>query len=1294
MLAFLLHAALTVGSNLAGSPQPGPPAPAPAADHASPEVWAVVVGVGALAEARLGAVEHGPADAEALRDYLTTVGRVPADHVLLLADGGEPFLDPAAPVGHAAPTRRNVRVAIGGWLAQHAGPKDLALVAWSGQGATGPGGEPLLLPADAAGADLVGSAIEARWLAQTLGALPSAAALWLDTSFAGRAVARPGAAASPTAAAAPSELVPGARGLVWLAASGAVAVEAAGAPHGAFTQALLAALRGAGASADDAWQKLVQALPASAPRPVRAGHGDLAPLLGARGGGPARERPELVLQTPHMGRIEFASFDPTSRLLATTGNDGTLKLWDVASHRIIANLDMAGESGLAAWSPDGQRVLAESSVGVSVWSAAGRPLWTAPIAPASWPARIAKIQLFMAASARFSPDGALVGMPHLDRPGELVSAADGRVVTRLPEPVVGPIVWDPSGARLAYIAKNGTDVRVVRRAGMGAVASVEATIRGTVEVGALVFSGDGRTLAVGRIGSGGDFPPQDVTLYDTAKKLAVRKLAAPLVTNLPPVASPDGAVLAVPALDGVSFVALDTLALAHTPPGQGGGLAQLAADGKTLAIIMADDTRLYDTRTGALVKQIPGEAIAITPDLGSVLAGSSSNWGTDLAFRDVTGRVPPVALEATARPVLGLARGARDGTMRVIEPDRVTTWDMTSGRPIADATLAPPTASVPSTATATAPTTAALTSPDGTRAVSVDEQGILRVKDLATGVESAPQATGVPFASDLVWLGRSRVAFHPRPRFPDAVCVAVKSLPPEQCARWDEATPPEAKVVTVWDLDRRARFAALEGHRGVVTGLFATADGKTLVSSSADSTLRVWDVATARALATVAILDRGGAPATAERWVVTTPDGLFDGSPEGQAEMQWRVGDALFRLEQFAGDFYTPGLLAKLLAGERPRAASAIEELRPPPRVKIASPARGQSVPDGVVKVVVSVDDVGGGASPAWLYVNGHRVPATRSRRLGGPTTVFEVELAEGENHLRATAFNGDGSVESAGDEVDVVWSVPEAERPVLHLVAVGVDAYQDETLRLSFATADAKAIAQAFTPGLFARIDTTLLLDDKATRAGIRDALAALTKTAKPRDAVLVYLAGHGTLVGSTFYYLPYEARAASDEDVARTGLSQSDLAEALTQIAATKQIVILDACHSGAGAAALGRLLGSGNGDRDPLGMARAQRRLARASGVFLVAAATAAQKAGEIRELGHGVLTYAILTGLGTGGKPPAAQLTADGQVTVNALLAWLDDEVPRLTARHHGGPQTPVQASTGQDFPIVQEPASPP
>ena len=49
---------------------------------------------------------------------------------------------------------------------------------------------------------------------------------------------------------------------------------------------------------------------------------------------------------------------------------------------------------------------------------------------------------------------------------------------------------------------------------------------------------------------------------------------------------------------------------------------------------------------------------------------------------------------------------------------------------------------------------------------------------------------------------------------------------------------------------------------------------------------------------------------------------------------------------------------------------------------------------------------------------------------------------------------------------------------------------------------------------------------------------------------------------------------------------------------------------------------------------------RMLARSEGVYLIAGSTKQQCAYEIPELGHGVLTYALLTGLENGGQSCAA------------------------------------------------------
>ena len=49
--------------------------------------------------------------------------------------------------------------------------------------------------------------------------------------------------------------------------------------------------------------------------------------------------------------------------------------------------------------------------------------------------------------------------------------------------------------------------------------------------------------------------------------------------------------------------------------------------------------------------------------------------------------------------------------------------------------------------------------------------------------------------------------------------------------------------IRVWEVESGELVQTLEGHNAAVLGLAVTPDGKTLVSSSSDSTVRLWDLA-------------------------------------------------------------------------------------------------------------------------------------------------------------------------------------------------------------------------------------------------------------------------------------------------------------------------------------------------------------------------------------------------------------------------------------------------------------------
>jgi hypothetical protein len=157
---------------------------------------------------------------------------------------------------------------------------------------------------------------------------------------------------------------------------------------------------------------------------------------------------------------------------------------------------------------------------------------------------------------------------------------------------------------------------------------------------------------------------------------------------------------------------------------------------------------------------------------------------------------------------------------------------------------------------------------------------------------------------------------------------------------------------------------------------------------------------------------------------------------------------------------------------------------------------------------------------------------------------------------------------------------------------------------------------------------------------------------------------------------------RAGGDEETAirQYGVPASEFGDALRSIKAQKQILVIDACQSGAALSTITKLLLT-KGLREADAMDKAMRGLAGTQGIYLIAAATEKQNALEIN--GHGVLTSAFLSGLGENGHPQATT-SSDGSVTIMALLRWVNLRVRELTERHFK--QSPVWSGNGNDFTV--------
>lgn len=153
--------------------------------------------------------------------------------------------------------------------------------------------------------------------------------------------------------------------------------------------------------------------------------------------------------------------------------------------------------------------------------------------------------------------------------------------------------------------------------------------------------------------------------------------------------------------------------------------------------------------------------------------------------------------------------------------------------------------------------------------------------------------------------------------------------------------------------------------------------------------------------------------------------------------------------------------------------------------------------------------------------------------------------------------------------------------KPVLHALVVAAEAYYGEFPQLVAAADDAdafEALLTRYPADRYGAVSIISLRDAAVTRVGILAAFDELARKVEREDSVVIYLAGHGDLVGSRYYFVPVEVDRV--DRIAQGGLSQDDILAASSRIAARELFLIIDTCHSGAFPSELGGKLHDASG------------------------------------------------------------------------------------------------------------------
>jgi WD40 repeat protein len=496
-------------------------------------------------------------------------------------------------------------------------------------------------------------------------------------------------------------------------------------------------------------------------------------------------------------------------------------------------------------------------------------------------------------------------------------------------------------------------------------------------------------------------------------------------------------------------------------------------------------------------------------------------------------------------------------------------------------------------------------------------------------------------------------------------------------------------------------------HAGRIVSLSFSPDGRFLVALGSNNDKYIWEAASGEKLAT--LVNLGGAlNSRGSDWLVVTPDGLFDGSPAAWKQILWQFGGNTFDVtpaETFFNEFYYPGLLAEVMAGKKPRAPKNISLLdRRQPELNLmtqngpagaASTASSESTSERNLLVKIEVTEkpadkdhqTGSGARDVRLFRNDSLVKVWRGDVLKGQTAITleaNITIVAGENRLAAYAFNRD-NVKSK----DATFSLTGAgslKRPgTAYVLAIGVNAYSNTQYNLKYAVADATAFGEEVQRAQqqianYEHVEVAPLLDQQATKANILSALKRLAgaggtlpagapaaleklKATQPEDAVFIYFAGHGTAQGQRFYLLPHDLGYAGERDgldaaglqiILEHAISDEELERAVEGIDADKFLMVIDACNSG-------QALEAAEQRRGPMN-SKGLAQLAYEKGMYILTAAQSYQAAQEASQLGHGLLTYALVE---EGLKQAVADSDPkDGEVWVREWFDYASTRVPNM------------------------------
>ena len=921
----------------------------------------------------------------------------------------------------------------------------------------------------------------------------------------------------------------------------------------------------------------------------------------------------LTQCTAHSSWVRSAQFSPDSKKVVTVSDDSTTKIWDPVSGNILLELKRNNSWIIAAqFSPDSKKIVIGATRGsLTILNAETGQLILDLKGHLDW-----------VSSIRFSPDGKKIvsSSGSLDKEAKIWNSNTGVLLAKLKGHVneVVSAQFSPDGTKILTTA--GFDGAKIWSANTGKLlinlnghwssvwaahfspdgkkvvtASQDLTAKiWNVATGKLSVDLVGHTSSVKTIQFSPDYQkiiilqPYAAVIWEILSGRIVRVINGHAATLNTARFSPDGRKIVTASNDKTAKIwdeATGAL-LAELKHNDYVATAQFSPDGEKIITTteFSGLVKIWNATTGELVANMQhGDFIVsvnFSEDYKKIVTGSADN--TAKIWDVTTGALLATLKVDGPNAAVVSAKFSRDGS-KIITASWLSAkiWDAASGKLVTE--LKGHTNSVRTADFSSDEKKIITTSADNTIKIWNAASGML-VSDLkdhtayVQSIEFSPDGkkiitTGGKTAK--IWEVDTGTLLTDLIGHTGDVNFAAFSPDGKKAlsASWSDGT------VKLWDTENSKLLADLNQHSNAIVYARFSLTGNSIITASADNTVKLWDAGTGTLVATFFAVDSSD-------YFIQLPSGYYQCTTNASKLLHYVTNDLkVITFEQLDVKYNRPD---KVLAALGNTDTALIKSYRKAwekriERLGIDTTAfrEGYSVPeaDFANREQTGYEQKSGnlllhikGFDSTYIvdrfniWVNeipvyGQKGISIRGSNRNNFDTTVTIKLSQGDNRVETSVTNVNGT-ESYRMPLDVAYAPVVKQKETTRFIGIGIEQFSDKQYNLQYSVKDIRDLADSLKRKYKGTIIIDTLFNTSVTIQNVKALKQQLLQTTE-NDKVIVAYSGHGLLSKEYDYYL--STYTVNFDKPEQNGLPYDELESLLDSIPARKKLMLIDACHSG---------------------------------------------------------------------------------------------------------------------------------